>query len=349
MKKNIVLIFFNKIYLNPESFTLEKIKNIIRANWLFGHLILFIATIIVLFLGSLPISLKLLYGFASVLCVFNLLFFLKRRDEHQIKFKNYILLTFLTTLTFFNVVPHFISSYDLFYIFFFILIDSRLFYFFWVQQSGKKNWPANEKLVQLVENEIHIEFEKNLTVLQVKIKYPALFVFYRSWCPYCVGYIDELISNADDLQRRDLDVFLISMEPNEFIKKKLKKIPKGFHLISDFNKKVAEEINLINSSSVPLVFTSAVNGQDAFYPTTILIGFEKEIIDTYYSQDIYARPYAKMIMTSLDDYIFNFRLNNEVEKRTIDLRRVFRILVHDLNTPLMIVLSYFKRLKKRPE
>lgn len=59
-----------------------------------------------------------------------------------------------------------------------------------------------------------------------------VFIFYRgNWCPLCMAQIKEIVTEYKELEKRNIDVVLVSSQPHEFTESLAKKHKVSFNYL----------------------------------------------------------------------------------------------------------------------
>lgn len=185
-------------------------------------------------------------------------------------------------------------------------------------------------------------------IIDGQIPFPSFVLFYRGeWCPYCSGQISELNALSDEFSEHGLRMILVSTDSPDVMKKMSLKFPGRFILFSDPKAQAAKKLGLKNDFSVPLPLQGLNRGADSFYPTLVLLGMDGEVVKVYNTDNITNRPNPRQVLADFAIYQYRQHLEKTVDERTNDVRRLLRVVIHDVANPLTIIQATHQSVTKK--
>ncbi len=133
----------------------------------------------------------------------------------------------------------------------------------------------------------------------------SLLLFYPgNWSSHSVAQIKELADQANELQKRGVEVYVISPQPPSFTRKlstKHKKTP--FHFLVDTGNEAAERLGILHKSGTPAGMHLFGYHKDTVYPTLIICDEDGKILFSHETNNFRYRPDPKMYMKILDSHM----------------------------------------------
>ena len=97
---------------------------------------------------------------------------------------------------------------------------------------------------------------------------PSIYMFYRgNWCPLCMAQIKEIAGQYKELEKRGVNMVLISPQPHKKTAKLAKKFQVGFHFLVDKGNQVARQLNILGENGLPFGFQALGYDSDTVMPT----------------------------------------------------------------------------------
>lgn len=130
-----------------------------------------------------------------------------------------------------------------------------------------------------------------------------IFIFYRgNWCPLCMAQIKEVVREYKELEKRKVDMLLISSQPHKFTKSLAKKHQVPFHFLRDIDNKVAKQLKIVHENGLPAGFQVLGYESDVVLPTVIITDKNDKIIFADLTDNYRVRPEPATFLRIIDNY-----------------------------------------------
>ncbi|CAL2103732.1 Thioredoxin domain-containing protein [Tenacibaculum sp. 190130A14a] len=130
-----------------------------------------------------------------------------------------------------------------------------------------------------------------------------IFIFFRgNWCPLCMAQIKEVVDQYKELEKRKVDMLLISSQPHKFTKNLAKKHQVPFHFLRDINNQVALQLKIIHKNGLPAGFQALGYESDVVLPTVIITDKNDKIIFADLTDNYRVRPEPATFLRIIDNY-----------------------------------------------
>lgn len=130
-----------------------------------------------------------------------------------------------------------------------------------------------------------------------------IFIFYRgNWCPLCMAQIKEVVHQYKELEKRNIDMVLISSQPHKFTKSLAKKHKVPFHFLVDKKNQYANEIGILHKNGLPAGFQVLGFNSDVVLPTVIITDKNNKIIFADLTDNYRVRPEPETFIKIIDNY-----------------------------------------------
>ena len=128
-----------------------------------------------------------------------------------------------------------------------------------------------------------------------------IFLFYRgNWCPLCMAQIKEVVSKYKELEKRNIDMVLISSQPHKFTESLAKKHNVPFHFLVDVDHKMAKKLNIYHKNGLPTGFQAFGYDSDVIMPTVIITDKNDTIIFADLTDNYRVRPEPEIFLKIID-------------------------------------------------
>ncbi|WP_108867029.1 peroxiredoxin family protein [Aquimarina aquimarini] len=149
------------------------------------------------------------------------------------------------------------------------------------------------------------DFKKNNINTSSFIGQPSIFLFYRgNWCPLCMAQIKEIASLYKELEKRKINVILISPQPHQHTKALAKKFSLNFNYLIDQNNKVANQLQILSKNGLPMGLQTLGYNKDTVMPTVIITDKQGKIIYADLTDNYRVRPEPEIFIKIIDDQLF---------------------------------------------
>ncbi len=143
--------------------------------------------------------------------------------------------------------------------------------------------------------------EKNKVNTSDFLGNPSIFLFYRgNWCPLCIAQIQEIVSQYKELEKRNVNVVLISPQPHNQTKSLTKKFEVNFNYLVDKGNKAARQLQIFSSNGLPMGLQILGYDSDTVMPTVIITDKKGKIIFADLTNNYRVRPEPEIFLQILD-------------------------------------------------
>ncbi|EZH73054.1 hypothetical protein ATO12_18740 [Aquimarina atlantica] len=143
--------------------------------------------------------------------------------------------------------------------------------------------------------------EKNNIHTSKFIGNPSIFLFYRgNWCPLCMAQIKEIALQYKELEKRNINIVLISPQPHKHTKSLAKKFGLNFNYLVDQGNKVAKQLQIFSKNGLPMGFQILGYDSDTVMPTVIITNKEGKIIFADLTNNYRVRPEPEIFLKIID-------------------------------------------------
>lgn len=174
-----------------------------------------------------------------------------------------------------------------------------LAYVFWYSRFGT---PMN---AALTEGAILPAFElsengKRFAVSELTTK-PALWIFYRgNWCPLCMAQIKEIAAQYRELERRGVQVYLVSPQSEANSQALAKKMDAPMHFMTDPGNRAAEALGIKVENGLPAGFQALGYDSDVPRPTVFITAAGGRVLFRDITDNYRVRPEPASFFPVLD-------------------------------------------------
>ncbi|PKV49906.1 peroxiredoxin [Aquimarina sp. MAR_2010_214] len=146
--------------------------------------------------------------------------------------------------------------------------------------------------------------EKNNVNTSKFIGNPSIFLFYRgNWCPLCMAQIKEVASQYKELEKRNVNIILISPQPHKQTKSLAKRFGLDFNYLVDQGSEVAKQLQIFSKNGLPMGFQALGYNSDTVLPTVIITNKEGQIIFVDLTNNYRVRPEPELFLKILDHHV----------------------------------------------
>lgn len=130
---------------------------------------------------------------------------------------------------------------------------------------------------------------------------PSIWLFYRgNWCPLCMAQIKEVAAQYQELEKRGVNMILVSPQPHKNSEDLAKKFNVGFHFLTDYKSKVAKQLGILHANGIPAGFQVMGYDSDTVLPTVIITDAKGKIIFADLTDNYRVRPEPETFLEVLD-------------------------------------------------
>lgn len=132
---------------------------------------------------------------------------------------------------------------------------------------------------------------KNKVTTHSYLGNPTIYLFYRgNWCPLCMAQIKEITSQYKELEKRNVNVVLISPQPHTHSKSLAKKYNLNFNFLVDPDSKAAQKLEIFAKNGLPMGLQVFGYTNDTVQPTVIITDQKGTIIFADLTDNYRVRP-----------------------------------------------------------
>ncbi len=133
---------------------------------------------------------------------------------------------------------------------------------------------------------------------------PSIYMFYRgNWCPLCMAQIKEIANQYKELEKRGVNMVLVSPQPHKYTAALAKKFQVGFHFLVDKGNQVAKQLNILGKNGLPFGFQVLGYESDTVMPTIIITDKNGKILFADLTDNYRVRPEPSTFLAVLDGEI----------------------------------------------
>ncbi|GAA4279130.1 peroxiredoxin family protein [Aquimarina mytili] len=153
---------------------------------------------------------------------------------------------------------------------------------------------------QLPDFELQDSKKNNVNVSKF-VGNPSIFMFYRgNWCPLCMAQIKEIASQYKELEKRNVNMVLISPQPHKYTQSLANKFDVNFNFLVDQGNKVAKQLDILSKNGIPMGFQTLGYDSDTVLPTIIITDKQGKIIFADLTDNYRVRPEPETFLKILD-------------------------------------------------
>ncbi|GCB05244.1 peroxiredoxin [Ralstonia sp. SET104] len=145
-----------------------------------------------------------------------------------------------------------------------------LLYVFWYSRLGRADNPHLKVGLPLPRFELEDVAGTTVDSSQFLGK-PVLLLFFRgNWCPLCMAQIREVAAQYRELDRRGIQVVLISPQPHDNTRELAAKFSVPFHFYVDRGNRAAEKLGILAKHGLPAGLQTQGYDSDTVFPTVVM-------------------------------------------------------------------------------
>ena len=130
---------------------------------------------------------------------------------------------------------------------------------------------------------------------------PSIYMFYRgNWCPLCMAQIKEIAGEYKELEKRGVNMVLISPQPHKYTATLAEKFQVGFHFLVDKGNQVAKKLNILGENGLPFGFQILGYDSNTVMPTIVITDKNGKILFADLTDNYRVRPEPSTFLAILD-------------------------------------------------
>ena len=174
-------------------------------------------------------------------------------------------------------------------------------YLFWYSKFKGRETNALLKIGQTLPNFKLEDGQTNLVSSNTFKGNPSIYMFYRgNWCPLCMAQIKEIAEQYKELEKRGVNMVLISPQPHKYTASLAKKFQVGFHFLVDKGNQVAQQLKILGKNGLPFGFQALGYDSDTVMPTIIITDKNGKILFADLTDNYRVRPEPSTFLQILD-------------------------------------------------
>jgi len=181
-----------------------------------------------------------------------------------------------------------------------ILLLGWLVYVFWYSRFDTRthNFEVGSFLPEF---ELE-DTDKRMVSSKSFLSKPSIILFYRgNWCPLCMAQIKEIAAQYKELEKRGIQMIMISPQPHHFSKSLAKKFNVNFQFLVDTDNKVARQLAIFQKNGLPMGMQLLGYKNDTVMPTVIITDATGKIIFADLTDNYRVRPEPETFFKVLDE------------------------------------------------
>jgi len=181
-----------------------------------------------------------------------------------------------------------------------LLLLGWLTYVFWYSRFGKRESTILQVGKFLPDFNLEDVNHQSIKVSSFKGK-ANIFMFYRgNWCPLCMAQIKEIAAQYKELEKRGVNMNLISPQPHHFTKGLAKKYQVNFNFLVDINNQAAKKLGIFHKNGLPAGMQALGYDTDTVMPTIVITDKNKKILFVDLTDNYRVRPEPETFFKVLD-------------------------------------------------
>jgi len=176
-----------------------------------------------------------------------------------------------------------------------------LMYLTWYSKFDNRSENTILKIGQTLPD-FQLENGQTKTVSSKKFRgNPSIYLFYRgNWCPLCMAQIKEIAGQYKELEKRGVNMVLVSPQPHKNTASLAEKFQVGFHFLVDKGNQVAQQLNILSKNGLPFGFQALGYDSDTVMPTIIITDKNGKILFADLTDNYRVRPEPSTFFKILD-------------------------------------------------
>ena len=178
-------------------------------------------------------------------------------------------------------------------------VAATLGYIYWYSNLGRPKSKAIVVGKPLPAIELEDPHQNTVTNADL-VGQPALLMFYRgNWCPLCMAQIKEVAALYKELDKRGVQVAMISPQPHSNTESLAKQFDVPFKFLVDRDNRVANTLEISHKNGVPIGMLGY--DADAPYPTVIILDAEGKVAFADMTDNYRVRPEPETFLKIIDE------------------------------------------------
>ncbi|WP_108802433.1 peroxiredoxin family protein [Aquimarina sp. Aq107] len=146
-----------------------------------------------------------------------------------------------------------------------------------------------------------LDINKNTITTSTFSGNPTIYLFYRgNWCPLCMMQIKEIALQYKELEKRNVNVVLISPQPHTHSKSLAEKYGLNFHFLQDYKNEASKKLNILAKNGLPMGLQVLGYDNDTVLPTVIITDSNHKIIFADLTDNYRVRPEPNTFINIID-------------------------------------------------
>ena len=129
----------------------------------------------------------------------------------------------------------------------------------------------------------------------------TIYIFYRgNWCPLCMAQIKEVVEEYKELEKRNVNMVLISPQPHSFTISLAGKHQVPFHFLRDVKNVAAKKLGIFHNAGIPAGFQVLGFESDTVLPTVVITDPKGKIVFADLTDNYRVRPEPNVFLEIID-------------------------------------------------
>ena len=181
-----------------------------------------------------------------------------------------------------------------------LLFVGWLLYVFWYSRFGKRESLILKVGAKLPNFDLEDRFHNPINTSSFLGK-PNIFMFYRgNWCPLCMAQIKEIAGQYQELEKRGVNMNLISPQPHHFTVGLAKKFDVNFNFLVDVDNNAAKKLGIFHKNGLPAGMQALGYDRDTVMPTIVITDKKGTILFADLTDNYRVRPEPETFFKVLD-------------------------------------------------
>ncbi len=179
-------------------------------------------------------------------------------------------------------------------------MTGSLLYVHWYSRFGREHSPALDVGSPLAGFALHEADGTEVPVESLRGR-PALLLFYRgNWCPLCMAQIKEVAEQYRALERRGVQVVMVSSQPAGHTRRLAARFEVGLRFLIDRDLQASRKLGIYDPHATPAGMEVLGYTHDSTLPTVVVTDAAGTVIFAHETDNYRVRPEPSLFLEVLD-------------------------------------------------
>lgn len=175
-----------------------------------------------------------------------------------------------------------------------------LLYVYWYSRFGREHSPALDAGRPLAGFSLFEADGAEVPIESLRGQ-PALLLFYRgSWCPLCMAQIQEVVDQYQELERRGVQVVMVSNQPPGHTRRLAERFDVGFRFLVDRDLQTSRQLGIYDPHATPAGMEVLGYTHDSVLPTVVITDAAGQVLFAHETDNYRVRPEPALFLEVLD-------------------------------------------------